>query len=255
MARRKEESFAKRQFDQFLSTTVPDMPRHWIDVPLVDEPPDFYLFLDSVTFAVEVSALVEKVRVGSRTQLPRRVAVEHLRALVQDCESLASQRDLLSGQYVVRFSGTLTDLPEIRALLMTAILDYVEMTKQVDTSPYRLVFRQRGEHRMEECGVLKASANGARIVFGGLVFSRWEVEAERILCTLLGAALASKSKKLQRLREPKILLLIDRYPFGHREMYTRISLAGLPLGGFHTVYVVRHDQDGFVLYTASQQWA
>ena len=54
------EEFCKSKFDDFIRAKLRYSSIHWDDVAQTDEPPDYFLHLDGIKYAVEVTLLMEK---------------------------------------------------------------------------------------------------------------------------------------------------------------------------------------------------
>lgn len=77
-----DEKFCKSRFDAFLERFSATSSRKWRKGPK-NRPPDYYLFLDAVSYAVEVTILMEEAKHALRAWL---------RKFVSGVEIIAEQR-------------------------------------------------------------------------------------------------------------------------------------------------------------------
>src|SRR4030042_4903594 len=99
------EEFCKSCFDKYLRELLPDSNFIWTEVEQKQEPPEFYLSVDEVKYAVEVTRLILKADVGTKDALPIGIVRDLLRKfIIDDVETIALQNHFLSGSYLVNFS-------------------------------------------------------------------------------------------------------------------------------------------------------
>ncbi len=243
------EEFCKSKFDEFVKTRTGYRAVHWEDVAQEDEPPDYYLYSGDVKYAVEVTTLMEKTEVGGK-RLPRITIVASLSQLVDDVETSARQGNFLRGAYVVNFSRPIKNYRSVREHLFRGFLAYIQATRDVDSAPEQVIYKQCGE----KCTITKIHDQQTYVGHIGPSGAKWEGEVAEEICNLLAERINSKHNKLGKLAEPKILLLYDAYLFARVDMYQQ-CLPKIPsLKSFHTVFVVQHNSDGFILASANGDW-
>jgi hypothetical protein len=99
------EEFCKAQFTTFLTTASSQTSIIWDEGA---NPPDYDLTIDGVKYAVEVTALMERIQVGSIT-LPESGIIDSLWSLVDEIEATAQKQNILTGSYVVGFLHPIVD--------------------------------------------------------------------------------------------------------------------------------------------------
>jgi len=248
--KRADEEHCKAQFDAFVKQFFTPSQVTWEEVAQQDEPPDYYLFLDTTKFAVEVTTSVERLSVGTQSPLPTRVIVEFLRRFVKEVERVARAKSYLQGCYLVSFSRPIDDFAAIRDELQTNLLEYIRRTHSLEQAPCRIVFEKAvSQQRPQQCSIQKVHSNADQIVMGGPTRAKWEGDIAQDVYDLLSESLDSKVGKLQDIAGPKILLLRDEYLFADREMYEQCVSSLRSIGHFHTVFVVQGSDGGFLLYS------
>ena len=253
--KRPDEELCKVQFDAFLGQFFDPSEISWIEVAQEDEPPDYYLVLGSVWFAVEVTTLLENVSVGTASPLPPEIIGRFLRGFVKEVEQVARAEGSLHGKYLVTFSTPIDGFSNVRDAIRAKLLDYIRKTSSMKSSSPEIVFeRIVPDHRRQQCGIQKVDGRRDRIDSGGPFWVKWEGEATADLCDLIEGSLTTKASKLTGVAEPKILLLLDRYVFADREMYEICLPKVSSLDSFHTVFVVQSSRRGFVFHSQQSDW-
>jgi len=134
------EEFCRLRFDEFLRADCNIELIRWEDVAQRDEPPDYYLYLGGTKYAVEVTTLMEKLKVGN-LKLPQLAVIASLWSLVDKVEEIAERNQYLNGAYVVSFSRPIQDLASVRDRLLNDLLAYVKETQNVSAAPEYIVFK------------------------------------------------------------------------------------------------------------------
>jgi len=245
----KNEEFCKLKFDEFIRARSSHSSICWEDVAQEDEPPDYFLYLDGIKYAVEVTILMEKTGVGN-LQLSQIAIVTSLWQLVDDVEASARNGNFLRGAYLVSFSRPIANLRNIRDQLFNDLLAYVRTTQNVSTAPEQVVF----EHGKQKCTIKKMHDQKDYIGKAGPSGGKWEGEVVGEICDLLQERINSKHHKLSRIVGPKILLLYDAYHFANMGMFKRCASKILSLASFHTVFIVQSNSDGFTLSSINTSW-
>lgn len=243
------EEFCRSKFDEFIRENSSIASIRWEDVAQRDEPPDYYLSLDGIKYAVEVTILMDKLKVGNLKLSPLAV-IASLWSLVDEVEATAKRNHYLNGAYAVSFSRPIVDFSSIRDQLFDDLLAYVKATQNVSTAPEHFVLEQGAQ----KCAIQKLHDQKGYIGKVGPSGGKWEVEVAEEICTLLEERVSDKRHKLSKIIEPKVLLLYDAYHFANPEMYRSCLDSLAQLRFFNTIFVVPSNQAGWVLYSENSHW-
>ena len=245
-SKRESEETCRRSFDAYLASKLDPMDVSWLDG---DEPPDYYLVVEGVKYAVEVTTIMEMVSVGS-TEFPIASIVHSLWRLVREVEEEASSEGTLSGTYAVSFLWPITDFAQLRASIREGLLNHVRCTQADDSAPPAVIFEQQGQR----CTIQKFHNLSSKIGIAGPMTVGWEVEIQQEACRLLQGVIANKAHKLSQVMFPRILLLLNEYHLVDRAYYKECIPTLTSLGDFHTVFIVEDKDRGYVLYTSGSDW-
>jgi hypothetical protein len=246
------EEFCKDSFDKYLKKIIPASTIFWQDVEQKDEPPEFYLTVNSLKYAVEVTILMQKVDVGAKNLLPVGIVRDFLRKFVVDeVEAVARSNSFLQGSYLVRFTKPITDFANNKGSIQSELLSYISATQSVSKSPPKLVYKRN----RQECLIEKLHNEENRVIMGGPVIGNRESEALVEVKQLLENRLDEKQYKLSKIAYPKILLLHDKYYFLDLDAYKASISTVSSLQSFHTVFIVSRDNEGQVLHSQNTTWA
>jgi hypothetical protein len=252
--KRADEEFCRGQFDTFITQFVAPSEVAWEEVAQRDEPPDYYLLLGNTKLAVEVTTLVELDSVGTSSPLPHFQIRRVLEQFVDKIEETAKERGL-QGNYLVSFSAPIDNFAAVQDEIQHKLLEYIWSTRGLETASLKIVFeRVVSQQRPQQCGIQKLGSKRNRVVTGGPIWPKWEGEAAQGICDLLRESLNAKADKLKGIEEPRILLLLDEYPFADRQMYESCVHRLSSLVHFHTVFIVRDQNEGFPLYSQNPDW-
>jgi len=241
------EQTCKRSFDAYLATKLDPEDVSWL---VGDEPPDYYLVIRGAgKYAVEVTTVMEMVRVGS-TQREWANIIGSLWGLVVEVEKEASNEGTLSGTYAVSFLSPIANFRKFRPSIRERLLNYVRCTQADDSAPPALIFDQPGQ----ECTLQKLHNLSSKIGMVGPSRFAWEVNRQQEACRLLQAVVTSKAHKLSQVMFPKILLLLDAYRLVDSAYYKECVPTLTSLDDFHTVFIVEDEDRGYVLYTTGSVW-
>ena len=244
------EEFCKLKFDEFVRGRLSYSSICWESVAQEDEPPDYYLYLNGIKYAVEVTVLMEKIEIGGGVRLPRSSIVASLSRLVDDVETSARYDNSLHGAYVVKFSHPITNYKNVRGQLFNNLLAYIKATRDRGSAPEQVVYK-RGSQR---CTITKMHNRETYVGHIGPSGGKWEGEIIEEICSLVRESVNSKCRKLSKLAEPKILLLYDSYLLADSGMYRQCVSRLSVFETFHTVFVVRYSQNGFILTSVNTDW-
>lgn len=253
--KRADEELCKSQFDMFLKAFVDLGEVTWEEVAQKNEPPDYYLLLDDVRFAVEVTTLMEKVSVGTSSLLPRGVIHQFLKRFVDTVQSVARADGCLQGNYLVSFPTPIDGFADVQDSLREALLEYIRRNAGLNTAPQEIVFERRiPQQRPQRCGIQKVNSDRDQIVMGGPMWFKWEGEVSQDVCRLLNHRLDDKASKLKDIADPWILLLLDSYVFADAGFYQGCVSDLAAVSAFHTVFIVQGREQAFILHTKDSNW-
>lgn len=245
-SRRESEEICKQSFNAYLATKLDPEDVSWLDG---DEPPDYYLMVRGVKYAVEATTVMEMVTVDS-TEFPIASISHSLRRLACEVEKQASREGTLSGTYAVIFLEPITNFAQFRASMREGLLNYVRRTQADGSAPPEVIFERQGQ----ECTVQKFHNLSSNIGIAGPMKLGWVIEIQQEACRLLQAVVTNKAHKLSQVMFPKILLLLNEYRFVDSAYYKKCVPTLTSLGDFHTVFIVEDEDTGYVLYTSDSDW-
>lgn len=252
-SKREDEKICKRSFDAYLATKLDPKDVSWLDG---DKRPDYYLVIRGVEkYAVEATTVMEMVTVGS-TEFEWASIIHSLWDLVLEVEKKASNEGALSGFYSVFFSSPITNFAKVRASIKEGLLNYVRRTQADDSAPLEIIFDQPGKKGLrQECTIEKFKNSPSKIYLSGpMTGFKWEGEIQQEVRRLLQAVVTKKAHKLSQVEFPKILLLLNAYPFVDSACYKQCVPTLTSLADFHTVFIVEDENRGYVLYTSGSDW-
>ena len=235
MPLKKQEEFCRDEFDRWLKGQYPKVSVSWKDG---FEPPDFWLILNDQEYAVEITRLVD--------ERDRRVTAS-LWHIVDNAEVKAREANNFFGTYVVRFTGPIKTFKNWRNTLKDKIFEYVRQTVLLQThSGENIVVNDQ-----TLCHIQKLDPGGATIgCTGPNNGGGWEEDIRRDLRVLLKEAFSKKTKKLNKINHPKVLVLYDLYWFAKRNIFIECVQSADQINQFHTVYVVQDKNRSYVAYQA-----
>lgn len=244
------ETLCKTLFDDFLKGLRPAPSVVWREGPK-NKPPDYYVSIDGVEYAVEVTTLMARVPIGPNSK-PRATVQASWRKLVREVTETAEQSGFLNGTYLIVFTSAIEGYGRARGRMKTALLDYIRRTQYVHSAPGETVFERPG---LQVCQISKTHDASDSVGMEGPRGVKWEVEVAGESCILLEERIREKSGKLGGIQAPKILLLEDCY---HRADSTMLKecVPRLPsMRHFHTVLVVGGAAGTVVLHSQNSDWS
>jgi hypothetical protein len=245
------EEFCKSCLDKYLRELLPDSDIVWEDVEKRYEPPEFYLTIDSATYAVEVTILIQKADVGTKKPLPIGIIRDLLRKFVIDeVETTAKENHFLRGAYLVTFSKPITNFTHVKGAIQDALLSYICATQGVSKASPRVIY----ECGRQKCSIEKVHAEEDKVVMGGPIISRREDEALAEAQQLLDNRLSEKEYRLREINSPKILLLHNKYHFAEFQTYKKYISMAPSLSSFQAVLLVESNGIGIMLYSKEPAW-
>lgn len=250
------EDFCKKSFSKYLKDRMCAIDMNWEKVRQGEDPPDFYLTLGKVKFAVEVTQteIRREPTLGKGKVLDKTYREAH-KNFVKEVEREAQRSKILKGTYVVHFQKPVigTNFQRTTKCLLQDLLNYIENTKDLkDTSKKNISYQGS-----RVCWVRKVN-NQSDKVLPFFTWFEWPDSPENIssVCEILQYAVTTKKQKLEvrNILEPKILLLYNVYPFAEQKTYKHCIGNIHSLDFFHSVFVVQFDRSGFFLHTCDKKW-
>jgi hypothetical protein len=248
----KSEQFCKDCLERFIRKIYPSSSIIWENVEQNQEPPDYYLSVDETRFAVEITKLVRKERVGTEKSLPAGIIRDCLKRFVSDeIEGVARENGSLHGSYLVGFSKPITNFATVKNLIQSKLLTFVSDTQLADRASPQVVYKCN----RQECQIEKLSNQDDNIIMGGPIISSWEGDAQAEVAQLIDDRLNEKKHRLRNINDPKILLLHNEYQFDNLVgIYKECILAESSLNTFHSVFVVHRSNEVDVLHSREPSW-
>lgn len=234
----RQEEYARFCFNARLPE---ELEPRWRPLNPVEEPPDYLLTFAGEVFAVEVTMVLQHLNVGGKRRSSPGVR-KHLARFVDRVGEVARSRGLLRGVYLVS-ARPIENMSSVEADLELGLLDYISRTRDLETtamtevragSHARMHIRKRGLHKNFVAAV---TSLGAR--------SRADELAE--LRSLLQERVSEKRRKLERVTEPRILLLLDGLHCGTDDDWrSRIPLTDAT--DFHLICRITADGNCTTIY-------
>lgn len=242
MALRESEIKCRDSFDAFLRGAAPALSPRWEDG---DDPPDLDLFIDEQQFAVEVTTVIKKERLG-KVELPLRVVVTALQAVVEDAERTVRDANLLRGTFVAQCPRPIANLEKRRIEIVARIWDAVGRLWSAPPGTKAVFLRESGRTFL----VTRVSEEGSALYLGGPTPFIWRGDAADELQALVEERMSVKVELLSKIPFPKILLLDERYPFADAEMYAEMRCPKDAIEQFAAIFVVRIGVPSILLHSS-----
>lgn len=247
--KRDDEEYCRQAFSEFISSMSPCYIQSWREIEQSDEPPDYELNLDGKDYAIEVTTLMEKVRVGD-LRLPPAGIVRYLWRIVKNVEQQALDQGKLSGAYYVGFLHPIPDLHSVQDDLESFLLEYFEKTYEEERAEEAKLIIDY----LHICTIAKVFNSKSYITIGGPIFMKWEGEFNLPICSILQETITDKNQKLRMIRKPIILLLLDMYSFAESSAIKECVPKIDGLDGFHSVFIAKPNGGHFMLKSANPDW-
>ena len=221
-----------------------------------EDPPDFYLMVESERFAVEVTNLIDEIKVNDKS-VPRLAYSISVDRLVSEIEQESHKKGNLKGSYQLWVDGPFEDFFKVKKHIKSESLTFLEDTK--DLSPelgkYLLAADDTGAILKTDfpeeppellqgagavfCFISKKHGSADRVfpLKTSPKWLDWEADLAQEACGLLQAAISTKCHKLKNVATKKILLLPDLSRFMTLELYRRCVGKLHGLNNFHAVYL------------------
>jgi len=225
-----------------------------------NDPPDFWVTIENVKYAVEVTSIVSNYEYEALCQ-----------GFEEEIESEAKDRNVLKGNYALFIMGK----PEIpkrmskgRKDLLDKAIAYICDTNSQSCAIRQKIYEKAGRY----IAIEKLSDTNASVGLVGLFGTKWEKEAKEELFSLIQKSVAQKRAQLEKkivsdLDNQLILLLYDAYGFcgkqATREACQRVkgkekfhsifwaaSFSNKP----NTLYPESPGRNGFFLFSKNSDW-
>ena len=198
----KREEFCKERFNSFLVDIKRCENVQW---EKGDEPPDYYLSIGSNKYAVEVTTIMDILKVAEK-EFPILSILNSMRQLTKSIEQKALDQNILQGHYFIKFNRPFPNFGRIKKVLEKRILDFLSKTTNFSKSSEINVFEQNSF----KCIVKKINRSLSVIGFIGPTRVKYEEEIQAEACRLFNRLVSLKAKKLQKIQFGKILLLLNQ---------------------------------------------
>lgn len=241
--KRADEEFCKRCFNSYLISMIKDKRIRWEEE--INDPPDYYLCLDDKKYAVEVTIITEIIKVDSK-ELSHAALINSVNKFLHEVEKLCLSEGILSGLYGFSYWGPFSNFRQTKEKIKKSIIDYVHRTREDKQAPEEPIIA----YGDERCSIQKLQNKKQGIIKTlGPTFVKWEKEAQEVACKILQHAINDKVFKLRKINLPKILLLMNAYPFTFgrqtfKSCIPKISGANI----FETIFIVERYDSGYVLF-------
>jgi hypothetical protein len=254
--KRDDEELCKSVFNTYLLTLFASEEIIWTPVKQKDEPPDFYLELAGENYAVEVTSLIEKMRMGGGIALPYFSTFFPLKQLVDEVSIRARKDDCLQGGYLVVFKEPFENFGNIKSRLEEGLLDYILKTKDEASAPESTIYKKFDR----VCTITKVHNQTNEV---NTFWNRDGINIDGMesgICHLAKKAIQEKEHLLRNISLPKIILLYDLYGFGeynlssHRIRKRCAEALADQFRAFKAIFVIRDDKKGFVFYPEKMEW-
>ena len=253
--KRNDEEFAKAIFNGFLINQYDIDNITWSEVEIDEEPPDYYLHIGELSFAVEVTTLSEYIRLSPNQTLPYLSLIKSLHSTVRRVEKQARNNNDLNGLYGVSFGEPFRNYSNIKSKIVNGLQNYLQSTQGVGKFPVKTIVESGSQY----CSIEKVDKSPNKIEILGPTDVKFADGIKKEICNLLNNILARKSKKLDAICKPKILLILDQYNYPSEGLqnpdvlkYCKEQLSNL--FKFHTVYIISKNKNGMFLSSKNYQW-
>jgi|SRR5215207_4054752 len=247
--KRPYEEITRVEFDRLAKSIFPNASLVWEDVPRNLEPPDWYLTLNKIRYAVEATSVVDLLSITTEKKLPATNVSATLFALIKDVEKAAKAQGILSGAYSVNLCP-IPNFSENRQILFDKMLAYIRQTKILQYAPSQTL----GYVRYQRISITKVH-NDKDGVFSGISLGvKRDGEPQAELIQLVSKALTEKMHKLRMISEPIILLLLDEYHYSFVADWTGVIEACSDRFHFCCICRISLPDESTVLWAKSEEW-
>ena len=240
------EERCKVEFDKLARNIFPHSQLVWEEVK--DDPPDWFLTIDSVRYAVEATTIVELLA-STDYELSSVDVSASLHGFVKSIEKSAIKENILNGAYLI----TLCPIPNFaqnRRKLHNDLMDYIRNTRDLpNADEYTLGYV--GHQRIS---IKKISGNKNDVTEGIFFGDKLEVDAQKDLAQFISQALSQKADKLRRITDPIILLLMDEYQYSFIADWNSAVNSCENRVQFDVICRVTPNEPSTILWSRSPNW-
>jgi hypothetical protein len=245
-----DEEFCKSKFDVFIGQFSSSSSRKWTNGPK-NQPPDFYLALNDLSYAVEVTRLQDEVEHELEAWLEK---------FTSEIKQIAEQKGYLRGLYDIKFARRIDKhkFHKVQKTLRSSLLEYIKSTHDLQEAPEEKIIQF---NKSQFCSITKhpvepSVSNDTNDVGWSLLGLPGEsqLEKSRKIYNLIEQSVTRKIYLLRGIDKSKILLLYDLY-HAPIEAYQacKPKLSAL-LSSFHTIFIVQSESEGFILHSENHHW-
>lgn len=101
--KRIDEEISKTEFDHLLKDRFGEQVSAWVEVRQEHEPPNYYVNINDCKYAVEVTSIWERLKLGGR-QIPSIGISQSLSRFTDEIKEEANSKGTLLGAYVITYS-------------------------------------------------------------------------------------------------------------------------------------------------------
>lgn len=236
----KSEEICKRCFHKYLTKELRIKDVKWFPGK---EPPDYYIEVNNVKYAVEQTNIIDRVSINSKdVSFP--TIIFSLRDFLREVEKEAKENDILMGTYAVAFSRPIVNLSKFKNSIKENIIKYVKRTKFDSCKYEEVIFKQENG----KVTIIKQNKKLQKIGIGGPPISNWPGSKQEAL-NLIQDRITVKLDKLSGIKLPKILLLLNEHLFYDISDYKDLVAKLKYIKEFHTIFIVENETRGYALYS------
>ena len=248
---RKDEEFCKEIFNNFLVNNLGLQPSNWREG---EDPPDYYFTLNGQDYAVEVTTIMMKV-ISADKPIPQVLFHSALKELGEEIMEESKNQRILKGTYYLYFFGPFDKFSKAKKSIKKAALNYIDKTQNLTTGDWKIIYQSRGR----KCEIFKTGTTSDKVSLAGIVspdYGKWEEEYEEEACRLLLEWILIKKQKLKDIKKPKILILLDNYPFSDlsKNIYKKCKLDPDILNFYHSIFIVEPKGVGYFVHSNEKAW-
>lgn len=215
-----------------------------------EDPPDYYVRVDGITYGVEATTVMEMVTVDSM-QFPVASIHAAIHDFVGEVERQALLEGTLSGHYVIAVPRPLASFARFRSRLTERALDYIRRTTHEDSGSAGVLLHQAGG----DWTIQKAIGSLCTVsTIGPITALGFEAGFKQEACRLLEMVITRKARKLAHLSVPSVLLVLNEYRIIESWHYQECVPGLASLEDFHTIFIVDDEAAGYVLSSKGAGW-
>ena len=219
----------------------------WIPKENRNVSPDIYLQILNTKYAVEITSILEKVKLGNRV-------IDHIEIdksvmeFVENIKEEAIKEGVLQGAYTI-FYKPIEKIGKNKWVIAARIWDYLLRTKNMSSAPQEYVFGE-GHNGWY---ILKHHSN-KNYLSRTTGDAKWKGESVNELCDLLNKTLERKVKVLRLISLPQILLVLDRFAWIDAKNWIQYRERLINLDKFHTIFLVSDKSGNSILHSVEKSW-